>query len=422
MKTSKLLSNIKILIIALALSVGMSYAFADWTTPKSVAPTCVTDPANSSYDGGCLSPINIGSQSQAKLGPLTISAGDFRVANGKIGVGTLNPFFSVDASGAGDIWGSRSIGGSSQDNSKWFYMLIPTDGSRMSADIVRSSNTNLRIATQVTRGSSPFTEQVTVTKEGRVGIGTSNPAQTLDVNGTVAIRGGAPGPGKVLTSVDATGNARWVDAVAGGICDTAPFQIVSINTVYQNTSSTQLIVVASAYATSVKADLEGYIGPSNTPTTLVATDSSPSMVDSRRSITFVVPPGYFYKISDTNSSAGYIAQAWKVCGGGSGGGCRSESGEITSTGPGKYPVTFNRSFYDIPMIKTYIYATSIPAPYLVPNMEVPGWTDFETTSENVNNTYWGIVLDMVTNASFKIVQQPSWVDGMRIKWIAIGDC
>ncbi|OHA39997.1 MAG: hypothetical protein A3G59_03685 [Candidatus Taylorbacteria bacterium RIFCSPLOWO2_12_FULL_47_20] len=99
--------------------------------------------------------------------------------------------------------------------SKWFYMLIPTDGSRMSADIVRSSNTNLRIATQATRGSSPFTEQVTVTKEGKVGIGTSNPAQTLDVNGAVTIRGGGAGPGKVLTSTDIYGNATWQTPAAG---------------------------------------------------------------------------------------------------------------------------------------------------------------------------------------------------------------
>ncbi|OHA39927.1 MAG: hypothetical protein A3G59_01425 [Candidatus Taylorbacteria bacterium RIFCSPLOWO2_12_FULL_47_20] len=235
MKTSKLLSNIKILIIALALSVGMSYAFADWTTPKSVAPTCVTDPANSSYDGGCLSPINIGSQSQAKLGPLTISAGDFRVANGKIGVGTLNPVFSVDVAKP-STWGRPSIGGSSPDNSKWFYMLIPGDSSA-SADIVRSNNTNLRIFTETARGGGTVKAQVVVTGDGKVGIGTSNPAQTLDVNGktktselevsrdvkvkedldvdgTVTIRGGVPGPGKVLTS-DGDGNASWQAPAAG---------------------------------------------------------------------------------------------------------------------------------------------------------------------------------------------------------------
>lgn len=406
---NKLITNLKILTIALALSVGMSYAFADWSNP----PAGTTPPANNTA-----APINVGSVLQTKTGPLTVSGFS---SLGNVVIKSPESFHYSDRGGI------LRLAPSSDPSAKDYYFQL-VRGWNVSGNPVGDGDKF--------HFSGLYGNKNTVTFDitnQKVGIKNQNPTAELDVNGktktsdlevsgTVAIRGGAPGPGKVLTSVDATGNARWVDAVAGGICDTAPFQIVSINTVYQNTSSTQLIVVASAYATSVKADLEGYIGPSNTPTTLVATDSSPSMVDSRRSITFVVPPGYFYKISDTNSSAGYIAQAWKVCGGGSGGGCRSESGEITSTGPGKYPVTFNRSFYDIPMIKTYIYATSIPAPYLVPNMEVPGWTDFETTSENVNNTYWGIVLDMVTNASFKIVQQPSWVDGMRIKWIAIGDC
>lgn len=41
-----------------------------------------------------------------------------------------------------------------------------------------------------------------------VGIGTTSPAATLDVNGQVKIAGGSPGAGKVLTS-DATGLATW---------------------------------------------------------------------------------------------------------------------------------------------------------------------------------------------------------------------
>lgn len=43
---------------------------------------------------------------------------------------------------------------------------------------------------------------------GRVGIGTSNPGTTLDVNGTFAVRDGSQGLGKVLTS-DANGVASW---------------------------------------------------------------------------------------------------------------------------------------------------------------------------------------------------------------------
>jgi len=46
---------------------------------------------------------------------------------------------------------------------------------------------------------------------GNVGIGTTNATATLDVNGTIKIRGGSPAAGKVLTS-DANGLASWSTA------------------------------------------------------------------------------------------------------------------------------------------------------------------------------------------------------------------
>ncbi|MBP6624285.1 MAG: hypothetical protein KA198_03890, partial [Chitinophagaceae bacterium] len=53
-----------------------------------------------------------------------------------------------------------------------------------------------------------------VRNDNRVGINTSSPATTLDINGQIKISGGAPGAGKVLTS-DANGLATWETAVPG---------------------------------------------------------------------------------------------------------------------------------------------------------------------------------------------------------------
>ncbi len=50
---------------------------------------------------------------------------------------------------------------------------------------------------------------------GNIGIGQTNPAARLDVNGQIRITGGTPGNGRVLTS-DATGLATWQVPAAGG--------------------------------------------------------------------------------------------------------------------------------------------------------------------------------------------------------------
>lgn len=54
-----------------------------------------------------------------------------------------------------------------------------------------------------------------VGKTGYVGIHTNSPTEDLDINGTVRIRGGNPGSGKVLTS-NSTGVASWETPSGGG--------------------------------------------------------------------------------------------------------------------------------------------------------------------------------------------------------------
>lgn len=55
------------------------------------------------------------------------------------------------------------------------------------------------------------TDQLVLDEDGAVGIGTNAPTQTLDINGTIGIRGGTPAAGKVLTATNADGAAVWRD-------------------------------------------------------------------------------------------------------------------------------------------------------------------------------------------------------------------
>jgi UDP-3-O-[3-hydroxymyristoyl] glucosamine N-acyltransferase len=45
----------------------------------------------------------------------------------------------------------------------------------------------------------------------RLGLGTNNPLQTLDVDGNIRITGGSPAKDKVLASLDSAGNGYWMD-------------------------------------------------------------------------------------------------------------------------------------------------------------------------------------------------------------------
>ena len=60
------------------------------------------------------------------------------------------------------------------------------------------------------------TDRIAVLGSGNVGIGTNTPTVSLDVNGQLRIRGGNPGPGKILTS-DSNGTASWSVPTGSGM-------------------------------------------------------------------------------------------------------------------------------------------------------------------------------------------------------------
>lgn len=73
---------------------------------------------------------------------------------------------------------------------------------------------------------------MSLTQNGNLGIGTTNPTAKLEVNGQVKINGGTPGLGKILTS-DASGLATWQNKESkafGMIYRDSSFDIAQINT------------------------------------------------------------------------------------------------------------------------------------------------------------------------------------------------
>lgn len=67
-----------------------------------------------------------------------------------------------------------------------------------------------------------------------VGVGTNTPTANLDVNGTIRIRGGSPGTGKVLTT-DAYGNASWSQKAFSSGWIQAVLNIAARDSVIDNT-------------------------------------------------------------------------------------------------------------------------------------------------------------------------------------------
>ncbi|MBI5219967.1 MAG: tail fiber domain-containing protein [Bacteroidia bacterium] len=67
------------------------------------------------------------------------------------------------------------------------------------------------------------TNRVRITGTGNVGIGTTNPTTTLHLEGSFRYSDDSEAPGKVLTSIDANGNATWASPAIGSASGTANY-------------------------------------------------------------------------------------------------------------------------------------------------------------------------------------------------------
>ena len=94
-------------------------------------------------------------------------------------------------------------------------------------------------------------ERLTISGDGKIGIGTNTPTTALDVNGQLRIRGGNPGANKFLVS-DANGIGRWMSLTAGN-------GIAINDSVIVNTSPDIPITITGSGATTVSGTYPNFV-------------------------------------------------------------------------------------------------------------------------------------------------------------------
>jgi len=177
----KFVNIFQVAVFSLVLSVGVGTALADWTQPSAVPP-----------DNNTPSPVNVGIATQIKNGNLFLGTGKTFSATlglfGQIGIGTTEPTVALDVNGK-----IKSL-------------------STVASDVGTTVVTKDYVDTHSSAGFWAVSgNNISNTNTGNVGIGKTNPAVKLDVNGKIRSQStGNTDSGTTVATKD------YVDAHSGG--------------------------------------------------------------------------------------------------------------------------------------------------------------------------------------------------------------
>jgi hypothetical protein len=204
------------LAIGVLLGASALVALADFTSPHSAPPTCITDPTNPNYDAGCLAPINVGAATQSKTGLLglnTLSVNNLYVASGTPSIGAVLTSDAVgnaswQAPAAFPVCGSGQMLTNDQYGLRCVY--TPANIVTFSSSFTWNKPTGITGAAIVAGGPSHRGTTIQMTNMG--GLVEKN---NIDVSSVSSITGTVGGKGSGVNTVVNIGSSLVLTANSG---------------------------------------------------------------------------------------------------------------------------------------------------------------------------------------------------------------